>query len=331
MILHGFILTTCTCFLFYKGLVADIVSSEGGVGDASDVGHTENDRVVEKDSLSQIVFDLQVKLASQERRIMYLEGRDKRNARVLKKVTSRVTTLENERHVQKQIPGEERNIINNYKAYSQDYWVETSDIKDQDSAVTMNFKRQKIRHNAENVAGNFKRQTIRQTAKKVAKNFKRQMIRQTAKNVARNFKRQMIRQTAKNVAFMSFLDHYLDHMSTGHTIKPNRVLLNDGNGYSSLTGIFTVPVSGVYMFNYHYNSNDHYTVIRLSFDGGEQVDAVTSPHNGYNAMGGNTAIVKAIQGQNIWLEIASASDGEITTGPIRRYCTFSGVLLYESL
>ena len=42
------------------------------------------------------------------------------------------------------------------------------------------------------------------------------------------------------------------HVTTvaGQVIKFNRVYVNDGNGYSTITGIFTVPEAGLYQFSW---------------------------------------------------------------------------------
>ena len=53
-----------------------------------------------------------------------------------------------------------------------------------------------------------------------------------------------------HIAFSAFLGHNILHAAPGHTIRCDQMILNDGNGYNSHTGIFTVRVTGVYLFTF---------------------------------------------------------------------------------
>ena len=133
-----------------------------------------------------------------------------------------------------------------------------------------------------------------------------------------------VQETAQ-VAFTAYLDHEVPQMSPGHTVRLNQVLLNDGNGYNQHTGVFTAPVTGVYLFNFHISSHYQYTWLKLMIDNVEQVDVIVFPQNTVEKMGGNTAVVRVTAGQSVWLEDVQ-SDGELRAW---RLCTFSGVLLYQ--
>lgn len=52
------------------------------------------------------------------------------------------------------------------------------------------------------------------------------------------------------VGFSAKLSHELHDLSTFSVIKYDYVIFNAGNGYDPNTGIFTVPVEGMYMFTY---------------------------------------------------------------------------------
>lgn len=65
--------------------------------------------------------------------------------------------------------------------------------------------------------------------------------------------------TGDGVAFSAYLSHDLIHMGIGHTVKCDKVLLNEGNNYSPFTGVFTAPQTGVYLLTFSiaaYNNGD---------------------------------------------------------------------------
>ena len=135
---------------------------------------------------------------------------------------------------------------------------------------------------------------------------------------------------AEGVAFSAYLDHVIYHMGSGHTIKCNQVLLNDGNHYNTFTGIFTVPWTGVYLltFNFGVEHINDWTEVRLLVNNRNVV------HSGVQVLGsvqrltsGNTAIIRLNQGESVWLESVK-NDSEVISGPTWRWTTFSGALLY---
>ena len=134
----------------------------------------------------------------------------------------------------------------------------------------------------------------------------------------------------EGVAFSAYLDHEIQHMGTGHTIKCNQVLLNDGNHYNAFTGTFTVPQTGVYLLTFNFavvHVND-LTQVQLMVNNREIVDAagqVTGTTQRISS--GNTAIIKLNQGESVWLK-SIQSDSEVVSYPSFRWTTFSGVFLY---
>ncbi|XP_053381913.1 uncharacterized protein LOC123541482 [Mercenaria mercenaria] len=58
------------------------------------------------------------------------------------------------------------------------------------------------------------------------------------------------RSVAEGAAFSVQLSVKQTHIGLKQTIKYDKVHLNDGNGYSVHSGVFTAPQSGVYMFSY---------------------------------------------------------------------------------
>ena len=133
------------------------------------------------------------------------------------------------------------------------------------------------------------------------------------------------------VAFSAYLSHEVNNMGTGHTIKCDQVLINDGNAYSPFSGTFTVPETAVYFltFQINANSNGDKTVVRLVVNNRNIVDAVawvtgTSHHE----MGGNSAIIRLNSGEKVWLEIYSNNNVQLYSKPDFRAVTFSGYMVY---
>ena len=134
------------------------------------------------------------------------------------------------------------------------------------------------------------------------------------------------------VAFSADLSNYIIHMGVGHTIKLDKVLLNDGNGYSTYTGAFTVPRSGVYLLTFTINvvAKDSKTEVRLMKNNINIVDAIAwSTGQSHDTMGGNSAIIRLNQGDTVWLENYHQTDSELISHTDYIYTTFSGVLMYS--
>ncbi|KAH3844833.1 complement C1q-like protein 2 [Dreissena polymorpha] len=122
-----------------------------------------------------------------------------------------------------------------------------------------------------------------------------------------------------------------DHYTNGTVITFDDVVYNDGSHYNPSTGIFTVPVSGVYvfMFNVEVNFNSRETNreahVDLNVNGNMRADALVS---GVAALsGGNAAVLKVTAGDKVYVSTARYEERYY----IRMYRTsFSGALLYVS-
>ena len=148
----------------------------------------------------------------------------------------------------------------------------------------------------------------------------------------RNGKRKLQKReiTTEGTAFSAYLSHFIEHMGPGHTVKCDRVILNDGNGYSPITGIFTVPQTGVYLltFNFGIWSINDFTEINLVVNNQNLVDATGQVKSvRHRETSGNTVITHLDQGDSVWLE-SQQQDSEVISNPFYRWTTFSGVLLY---
>ncbi|KAH3748124.1 hypothetical protein DPMN_182561 [Dreissena polymorpha] len=49
-----------------------------------------------------------------------------------------------------------------------------------------------------------------------------------------------------NIAFSAYLTFDLSNAGPNHIVQFGGVLLNDGHAYNAYTGVFTVPIDGVY-------------------------------------------------------------------------------------
>ena len=131
------------------------------------------------------------------------------------------------------------------------------------------------------------------------------------------------------IAFSAYVGKFISHLTAGHVIKCDQVILNDGNNYNPLTGIFTVTEPRVYLLTFSIAVNElaHWMVVKLVVDNRIIVEAATDPqYNKHVEMGSNTAILRLNQGESVWLEIDRSNDTAFWG--VSRTTTFSGVLLY---
>jgi len=105
------------------------------------------------------------------------------------------------------------------------------------------------------------------------------------------------------------------------------VIINDGNSYNPITGIFTVPADGVYLLSFSIDSYAE-THIKLVTDGANTADVVSHPQPNSEVVASNTIVIRLRQGQSVWLEEYQNSDGTLTSTDGHRFTTFSGVFLY---
>ncbi|XP_052791903.1 complement C1q-like protein 3 [Mya arenaria] len=120
-----------------------------------------------------------------------------------------------------------------------------------------------------------------------------------------------------NAAISVYLSQSKQHM-TNEAIKFDRILLNDGNVYNTFTGAFTAPLSGIYLFTYHFDSTTSTFVrlVRLVVNGVNEVDAVANPHvvsgpRQAQSMGGNTCIIHVSHGQAVQIQVYEIPDTTI--------------------
>ena len=135
----------------------------------------------------------------------------------------------------------------------------------------------------------------------------------------------------KKVAFSAVMDHVMSAVSIGHVIRYNKVLLNEGRHYDSITGIFTAPTAGVYQFSFflgHDGTDIEQARIQLMVEGQSKAGAVVDGLHAYqDIQGGNVVIVRLNANDRVWMEVFHDNNGHIYGD--NGFTTFSGSLLFE--
>ncbi|XP_060589691.1 complement C1q-like protein 4, partial [Ruditapes philippinarum] len=132
------------------------------------------------------------------------------------------------------------------------------------------------------------------------------------------------------VAFSAYLSHLQDHLGTSQTVKFDKIITNDGNAYNAVTGIFTVPVTGTYVFIFYLSSSSSSVEFRLMANNALKASGVSRPfeiNHWKDVQGGGTVVLRLNQGVAVWIEKADAESIVYSTD-IHRWVTFSGFLLY---
>ncbi|KAL4222494.1 hypothetical protein ACF0H5_018533 [Mactra antiquata] len=145
------------------------------------------------------------------------------------------------------------------------------------------------------------------------------------------------RQGPSHVAFTVYLSHILRNLGTNQPVVFNKVILNDGGGYSTHTGIFNVPTTGVYLFSWSvtakkmYDEHPYEVWVKLVINSNHQLGAVAESRNDtFDSQGSNSAVVQCTENDEVWISHYSlypdlfGDDNERTT-------SFMGVLLYKLL
>ena len=134
-----------------------------------------------------------------------------------------------------------------------------------------------------------------------------------------------------NVAFSAYLSYAVSHMGIGHTIKPDKIYLNDGNSYNTHTGVFTVPRTGIYLLTFTVDS--YY--LGYPVEVGLVVDSVsmgtakaTSQGSNHHVQATKVFILHLNAGQSVWLQTFYTANATISSHSSDRFVTFSGVFLY---
>lgn len=127
--------------------------------------------------------------------------------------------------------------------------------------------------------------------------------------------------------------HFLNHMQTGDRIVFETVISNYGDGYQNSTGIFTVPLHGLYMFScsvLDQMASDAHGSVKLHAEIVQNnvtlARVFAHAQDNYRDQGAQTIIVEAMKGDVVWIRIADNND--VSVGG-NLYTTFSGYMLTQ--
>ncbi|XP_045163775.2 uncharacterized protein LOC123528090 [Mercenaria mercenaria] len=142
------------------------------------------------------------------------------------------------------------------------------------------------------------------------------------------------RQERAGISFSVYLDHDLT-LGPHQTVKFNQVIINDGNGYNTNTGVFTCLEAGVYMFSFFIGQRSETDGVTAAYaelviNSQNMVDAVVETYHQYQDLqGGNTVIQRLKQGDVVWVGLMLSGHAHIEGSGSLRISTFSGVYLYQ--
>lgn len=134
----------------------------------------------------------------------------------------------------------------------------------------------------------------------------------------------------QKVAFSAKLSTTASELSLGSTIIFDSILHQDGNGYNAADGVFTCPVTGVYMFSValhgrHEKHGFDILAALLVVDSNIKTYVVSEGHHtGQYHQASSLIILRVHEGQRVWVHSYSK-----TAKVFRSFSTFSGALLYS--
>ncbi|XP_045206770.2 uncharacterized protein LOC123559013, partial [Mercenaria mercenaria] len=130
------------------------------------------------------------------------------------------------------------------------------------------------------------------------------------------------------VAFTAGLTHTFSHAGAHQNIVFDHVETNTGNGYNPHHGVFTAPVSGLYLF-YTSVLADHNRIIwcQIVINGKNKASAYARGTDGRHDQGSQAIIVQLQQGDDVAVQNLDADDS--IYGDQYIYSTFSGFLLQQ--
>lgn len=105
-----------------------------------------------------------------------------------------------------------------------------------------------------------------------------------------------------DVAFSVSLSKHLHMLGTGQTIKFDDVITNLGSGYCPVTGVFTCPVDGIYVFVATIMCHSgKCNELQLMMDGVRKMLVYTAGHSHPN-QSSNSVVLQLKESDRLWIE-----------------------------
>ena len=113
-------------------------------------------------------------------------------------------------------------------------------------------------------------------------------------------------------------------------VRFDETLTNYGNFYSAASSIFLCPYNGLYLFSMHVlAAQDSSVQINIMVDGRQMVIAWADGIDGVYPQSSNTVVTECFEGQSVWLQSSSQSNGSRIFNNAFKHSTFSGVLIQK--
>lgn len=128
------------------------------------------------------------------------------------------------------------------------------------------------------------------------------------------------------VAFSAGLDSgFFGPFDSDTTLVFNRVFLNFGDAYNPITGVFTVPVRGIYHFDFYIHGGGSYEGRAQLEKNGDRIISTHNPKSADSGSAGNGASLLLEPADQVCLRLLSNHRIWDTSA---QYSTFSGHLLF---
>jgi len=142
---------------------------------------------------------------------------------------------------------------------------------------------------------------------------------------------QRIRQAMaeRPVAFLATLSSDLQHAGANQPIVFDRVVTNVGSAYNPHVGVFTAPVSGIYVFSVSLLNYPGHTTNYCLYKNNAFISEIylNAPDAGHYESTSQTVVLQLTKGDDVTLRNVFVD--ESLRGD--NYCTFAGFLVWEDL
>ncbi|XP_059158192.1 complement C1q tumor necrosis factor-related protein 2-like [Physella acuta] len=125
------------------------------------------------------------------------------------------------------------------------------------------------------------------------------------------------------ISFSAHAASNIPFLKDADVIVFDDVLVNNGGAYNPRSGIFTVPVSGVYLFTATIVSGFNTTIETMITLNGQEVSRVFSGAFGNRGSGTNSVVLNLREGDDVWVALFYGN-GNYVHG---KWSSFTGTLI----